>query len=359
MRRTKGTGSTRELEPGLWEISLPWQGKRKYKRVHGSQADAERALIALRAVLAPKQHAVDAGAPITWKFDLPMPSVTHTRAGTVSSWLNSWVTEHRGRDSTKERYRAAVERHIKPSLGHILLSELKPTHVRKFYSEMSRKGLAPLTVKQVVATLTAALNEAVDFEVIPKNPTKPVTKPAAPKVEINIPTRQEVEDVLKLCQEQTPDLFLALRTCVFTGARRGEVLGMRWENFEVSKRHMRIREALAIQGGKPVLQGTKTGDTRTIALDPSTVALLVAHRAEQDKQIADGMPNNYIVFTDAKGDFIHPRRLLRAIAAYSAQVGNPFTVHDLSTSTPAFCYRLASLWQQSRSGLGIRIKPPL
>lgn len=329
MTRAKGTGSSRELENGLWEISLPWQGKRKYKRVRGSQADAERALIALRAVLEPKQHAVDAGA-INWTFDLPEPKVTLVRAGSLSSWLNSWLANHRGRASTVARYRAAVERYIKPTLGDILLSELKPAHVDQFYSEISRKGLAPLTVKHIASTLASALNKAVAYDEIPKNPTKAVTKPAAPKVEINIPTRQDVEDVLRLCLERTPDLYPLLWTIIYTGARRGEAMGARWENVNLLTGRMRIKEALVIQGGKPALQGTKTDEARTIALDPATVSMLAAHREAQDKLIEAGqMVNRGIVFADSKGDFIHPRRLLRAVESYSSQVGSRFHVHDL------------------------------
>jgi integrase len=85
-----------------------------------------------------------------------------------------------------------------------------------------------------------------------------------------------------------------------TGARRGEVLALRWENVDLASGVLTIRHSVSQLGGTTTIKGTKTHQSRRIALDAETVALLTEHRAEvttRCAEIGDQLDEQRFVFS--------------------------------------------------------------
>ena len=314
-RRPKGTGSVRKVADGVYEISAVWEGRRRYRRVRGGIADAHRALAAF--VWATSPSTIEVAEQPAYK-------------GSLGEWLDTWIELHDGKESTTRAYRYAFT-HIRPSLGSKQIEDLKPLDIRRFHAELSKTGLAPRTQRLIAKVLNIALESAVQMEELRRNPAAGIPLPKVPKDEVQIPTQQQVEDVLDLFKEYRPVLYPLVKLIVYTGTRRGEAAGLRWENVDLVNGRIRIKEQLVEgKGGRVHLaDSTKSGEMRQIDLDPATVAMLEEHRAEQDRQIAAGMTNNGIVFTDKNGDFIKPRLLLDWVSKFSRQTGAQFKVHDL------------------------------
>jgi integrase len=123
--------------------------------------------------------------------------------------------------------------------------------------------------------------------------------------------------------------FLAL-----TGCRRGEALGLRWRDVDLTRRRAVIRHQIGKVGGQVVLtESTKGGSGRIIALDAGLVERLKAHRKAQDKSrglLGPGYKDQDLVFADEDGSAHYPEGVSRIFVAEARRLGLPrLRLHDL------------------------------
>ena len=195
------------------------------------------------------------------------------------------------RATTAASYRGAVAK-LQPLIGAIPLQQLTRQDVRGAYEALAttpgRGGRMPAvkTVHNVHLALVAALNAAVDDGLARTNAAHKAHK--APRddqrPEMKVWTNAQLRAFLSASEEdQLGPLF---RLLAMTGARRGEVLGTRWEDLDLDAGTYRVVQHLTrIRVEDQDVWGFRAPKTRagrrTIDIDPTTVAMLKAHRAGQ------------------------------------------------------------------------------
>ena len=208
---------------------------------------------------------------------------------TLSEWLDRWLEEYmagRIRSTTMDGYRRDLDNHVKPYIGEKPLLRLSAEDLRSLYQTLMESGnrnkgsehgtgLSPTTVRGVYNTLHHALKTAVEEGLLPVDPAASVTPPKVTHKAKTILNHEQLE-ILKSAVKRDEiwcDFFLTELT---TGLRRGELCGLKWEDFDEAAGTLKICRTIRAKKGGGVGEGaTKTyAGTRTILLPSSTDNLL-------------------------------------------------------------------------------------
>ena len=303
-------GHIRARGANAWELkydagSDPVTGKRitRFKTVRGAKRDAQREL---RAILT----AVDGCAYVD-------PSKL-----TVAEWLRQWLDEaqHSVARKTLERYREIVERHLVPALGAIALTKLQAIHIQHYYVEALASGrrdgtggLSARTVNHHDRVLNVAMKRARALRLIPTNPVEDVSRPRVEQHEMQVLEPAECAALLAAARDSR--IFPIIILTLGTGLRRGEVLGLRWSDVDLARKIVIVQQSLEQTRAGLAFKTPKTRKSRrTIALSPTLVEVLHAHRAKQAaERLALGMSRapDGLTFTRLDGDPIWPDALTK------------------------------------------------
>lgn len=208
---------------------------------------------------------------------------------TLGEFLDKWITIHsqRIKPTTADRYSHLLRAYIIPKLGRIGIQNLRPSHVQQFYTDLltnpGLKGepLSSRTVHFAGSILKKALKYAVDVDgLLSSNPASKVPLPSDNPPVITPWSLQELRDFLDVAKSHRLYFFFWLSA--FTGARRGELLALRWSDFDGS--YITITKSRTKAGNKIVeLATTKGGNNgqRRVKLDQATVEQFNAHRKRQ------------------------------------------------------------------------------
>jgi integrase len=233
---------------------------------------------------------------------------------TVGEYLDRWLPDCvKGtvRETTFERYEYAIRPHIKPVLGRVKLKSLTPAHVRAFYREKLDAGLAPATVHKMHVVLHKALDQAVADGLIPRNATDAVKSPRIDSEEINPLTADEANRFIEAaCGERLEALYVL---AIHTGLRQGELLGLKWEDLDLTGGTLRVQRTLTYAGGKHSLSEPKTKKSRrTVRLTSGAVAALRDHLERQlgeMERLGSLYQSGGLVFSAETGGIINPSNL--------------------------------------------------
>src|ERR687889_1320299 len=235
---------------------------------------------------------------------------------TVGEYLDSWLSDSvRGtvRPSTFERHEGIIRLHIKPSLGHVGLKKLAPVHVRGLHREKLDSGLAPATVRKIHSTLHKALSQAVSDGLIPRNAADVKAPRPAPEEMRPLSEGEACTflDVARASGDRFEPLYVLAIT---TGLRRGELLGLRWEDVDLERGTLRVGRSLVREGGRHKVGETKTRrGRRRVNLTPRTVNALKAHRKrqlEERMRLAETYKDRGLVFSTSVGTPVNPENLV-------------------------------------------------
>lgn len=218
-RRSRGTGTIFRDQRGYWTVSLPLP-PRDGKRQRSVRRFKERG-----AALA-HLHEFERSRSGT---DLAPASEHPAGAGitTVGEWFAYWLAEcvyPQLRPRTADGYRSAVITHIVPALGAgTPLVSIRAADIRRMQHAV-RDGRSPTTVRNVHTIAARAFDVAVREEEIARNPVRLVEQPRSARPDLDIPSTTEVRHLMTAFRHR-PD-GLKWMTCILTGARRGEVVGL-------------------------------------------------------------------------------------------------------------------------------------
>jgi integrase len=270
-------GSIRQRGGDSWQVRVslgrdPESGRYSYatKWVHGTKRDAQKAAAALTTEVERGSH-------------------RQTTRHTVGELLDRWMDhiEAQGRaPSTLTRYRSAISANIKPRLGDLPLAKVGPAELDGLYSRLARTGLSPLSIRKSHAILSAAFNQAVRWGWVDVNPVLRASPPSSRGREIHAPTQQELRRLLEECAEDHEDLGNLIFVAATTGARRGELCGLRWSDIDFAAATMTIARSISDAGSQVAVKDTKTHQARRIALDQATTSLLKTHRSRVEERAA-------------------------------------------------------------------------
>jgi integrase len=256
---------------------------------------------------------------------------------TVEEYLDRWLADSvRGtvRISTFERHEQIIRAHLVPTLARVKLKTLTPAHVRALHREKLDAGLAAATVRKIHSTLHKALSQAVSDGLIPRNAADVKAPRPAPK-EMRPLSEGEVRAFLEAASEAR-DRFEALyMLAITTGLRRGELLGLRWDDADLERGTLRVGRALVREGGRHVIGETKTKrGRRLVNLTPRTVAALKARRKRQLEErlrLSELYEDRGLIFASNVGTLINPENLVkRSFKPLLERAGLPeIRFHDL------------------------------
>jgi integrase len=213
-------------------------------------------------------------------------------------------------------YRHDIDHYIVPRIGRMRLQALRPAVVSKLYRELAEHGghdgrpLSATTVSHIHRTLRKALADAVDVEqLLATNPAARSKRPRSSQAEpIQVWTVEQLGSFLDTARSHRLSAFY--RLAAYSGARRGELLYLRWEAINLEAAEVTFGGSTAVVRGQRVEGTTKGGRSRTISLDRDTVAVLREHRRQQaEERLAAGSAwhdNGGLVFVSRWGEPLYP-----------------------------------------------------
>jgi integrase len=325
-------GHIRQRGKASWSIVLDLgrdaTGKRiqKWHSVKGTKKDAERELPKLL-------NSVHNG---TYVEPVRM---------TVAEYLDRWLKDYAHTNvaaKTYDRYEQIVRVHLKPDLGNYNLSKLQPLHIQSSYSkalESGRKdgkegGLSAQTVLHHHRILREALQQAVRWQLLARNPADAVEPPRPSRKEMSVIDETQTAQLLE--EISGTWIFVPCMLAIATGMRRGEILAVRWQDLDLEAGVIRARRSLQQAKGGLSFKDTKGKKGRAIKLPAFAVDLLRRHRVEQAKQRLQFGPaydDEDLVCARLHGTPISPNELTAAFAAVIRESDLPrVRFHDLRHS---------------------------
>ena len=269
-RRPSGDGMVRKRDDGRWEGRI----------VVGHKENGDSIF---RYVYAPTQK--ELSAKLRQNIDAYQGvDLTEDSSMTLGEWLDQWLNDIAGtiRPATLIRYRGTVENHIRPKLGNKIISQVTPKDIQRLYDKLAQSGnlhtgagLSGGTIYGIHGMLHEALQAAQQTHLIASNPTEQVTVPKFTYGSKQILTEEQLDVFMKVIAEDEIwyDFFYAELT---TGLRRGEICGLKWEDFDEVAGTLKVcRTVYRKEGGGLIAGDTKTyAGTRKIVLPASTVQVL-------------------------------------------------------------------------------------
>jgi integrase len=251
---------------------------------------------------------------------------------TVDQWLASWLDGVRPSLAPRsyDRYFAIVQDYLVPAFRGIRLDRLAPVHIRDAYAKWAYEGrrdgkpggLSASTRRYLHTIFRAALQDAVEMEAIARNPADVLTKklPKRERREITVLDHEQSRILL----EQAGPLFVPILLAQATGARRGEILGLRWKNIDLNRGAIAIVEALEQTKDRVRVKSPKGDKTRTVTLPADAIAELSRIKREQAEallRLGIRQTGETRVCTRADGSTLTPWILTRAYAPLLLEAG--------------------------------------
>jgi len=305
-------------------------------------------------------------------------SRTRTVGELVERWLE-WRQQVRPISPvTVANYRGAIDRYITPNLGRAKVHEVDAATLDTLYARVRatggkcrycwtriRRGEPPLpagarywprpgvdeavhkpdcargwpvsasAVREIHSVLSGAFKQAVVWGWTTHNPAKLATAPAAGRAEVAPPDAEGVARLLTEAMDQDPELGLFLRLAVVLGARRSELIALKWRDIDLAAGEVLIASGVVRVAGQPLIdKDTKTHAKRRVAVGAETVELLKAHRARQAAAaLAAGAtlpPEGYVFARSPDGSAaISPDGVSHRFQKLAAQLGVRCRLHDL------------------------------
>ncbi len=324
-------GSIIKRSKNSWTVVInlgrdPMTGKRRqlWRSVKGPKRDAETLLVQLL-------HQRDTG------IDVPPGKIT------LGQFLERWLEDYaRPNVSPKTllQYTDFVRRGLIPALGSISLAKLRPQHIQSYYSHAlqhgradGKGGLSAKTVLHIHRLLREALQHAVKWQVLARNPADAVEPPRPQRYNPPVLSPEEVRRLLTKAADKPCGAII--HTAVMTGLRRGELLGLRWRDVDLDAGLLHVVQSaqwLPGQGWSFRQPKTHHG-RRPVALAPATVEVLREHRRRQLEDrlaLGEAYRDHDLVFATPLGTPIDTSNLRRAWDRIVNAAGLPhLRFHDI------------------------------
>ncbi|GCE28149.1 site-specific integrase [Dictyobacter alpinus] len=330
-KRANGEGSVYKQRNGLWAASLTTEdGKRKYFYGKTRKEASDKLTKALN--------------------DRKDGALVATPKQTLEQFLRDWL-EHSQKQSVRERtferYEEIVRLHVIPVLGRHQLQKLSPQHLQAFYTKKLQEGLSPTTVTTIHNVLHKALDTAFKWGLVNKNVSKLVSPPRRERFEGHPLTLDQIQTLLEVAKGHSMEALLKL--ALATGMRRGELMGLKWQDIDFSSGVLQVRRVLTRIPSKLEGKGYKESEPKTrksrrsITVASFALDALKQHRKKQlaikMKAGASWQEHDY-VFCTSIGTNLNPSRdMLDPLKELLESAGLPdIRFHDLRHSTATLLF---------------------
>ena len=322
-KRANGDGSIRKRKDGRWEGRYvvghdPITGKMISRNVLGkTQAQVKEKL----------RTAIENSKRLDY---------TQTGKYTVGQWMDEWFEAYakvKVRPSSHQTYKGYIENHIKPNIGDIPIEKLTSLQLQKFYrrlltegriprieSEKQPKGLSAKTVRNINQVISSAMDMAVRHKLILTNPTEGCELPKVEHREMKTLPAEQLGAFLREAKES--GVYELYYLDLATGLRRGELLGLKWEDVDLQNGIIHVRRQVARVDGEVKELPLKTKNSyRNISISQDAVAMLTEMEAHRSSDY---------VFPSSTGGPISPDSVNNMLHRVLKRAGLPsIRFHDL------------------------------
>ena len=305
-RRANGEGNIRKRKDGRWEGRYtagvnPENGKQIFKNVLGkTQAEVKEKL---KKALADSQ-----------KLDLAKQGQY-----TVGTWMDAWfenVARIKVRPSSHQTYQGYIDNHIKPNIGNIPLEKLTTMELQKLYrklltsgrverieAEKQPKGLSAKTVRNINQVISSAMDLAVAQKIILENPTNACSLPRVEHKEMQTISAEQLQAFLE--EAKRSGVYEMYYIELSTGLRRGELLGLKWEDIDMKQGIIRVRRQISRIDSKIVEAPLKTKNSyRAVTISPQAVEVLKTQKAKTNDEYVFPSPNGGPISPDSVNNML-------------------------------------------------------
>jgi integrase len=228
-----------------------------------------------------------------------------TDNATVDELLDRFLAHRKSRLSptTIRAYVSVADTWIRPELGKVKLSRLTAMHLDGLYTNMTDAGKTPATVRRAHALMSSALVQGRKWRLVESNVAIDASPPPAAEVRLKVPTPDQVTAIIEAAEEIEPTMASLLFIAAVTGARRGELCGLRWTDLDEKAGTLTIARSVyeTREGAGWAVKDPKTRQVRRIALDKASLEVL-----RRERKNRDGLARKLGVVTLADG-FIFSR----------------------------------------------------
>lgn len=322
-KRANGDGSIRKRKDGRWEGRYvvghdPITGKMISRNVLGkTQSEVKEKL----------RTAIENSKRLDY---------TQTGKYTVGQWMDEWFEAYakvKVRPSSHQTYKGYIENHIKPNIGDIPIEKLTSLQLQKFYrllltegriprieSEKQPKGLSAKTVRNINQVISSAMDMAVRHKLILTNPTEGCELPKVEHREMKTLPAEQLGAFLREAKES--GVYELYYLDLATGLRRGELLGLKWEDIDLQNGIIHVRRQVARVDGEVKELPLKTKNSyRNISISQDAVAMLTEMEAHRSSDY---------VFPSSTGGPISPDSVNNMLHRVLKRAGLPsIRFHDL------------------------------
>lgn len=253
---------------------------------------------------------------------------------TVEQWMLTWLRDYK-KNSVKPKTYAAYESHIKnhivPDLGDCILSQLRNDMVQRFVNNLAEKGLKSMTIERVVGTLKTGLMQAVDNELLAKNPASRIKMPMKEERNARVLTIQEQELFIETAKEhRNGEIFILI---LGTGLRIGEALALTWSDIDFENQILSVNrtqiEYCIHNNGETTYHReysspkTKAGK-RTIPLIPNLIEMLLElkqQRMREKKQFKEAYQDTGLLFCNYYGVSLNYSSVVKKMKSICKKTG--------------------------------------
>lgn len=250
----------------------------------------------------------------------------------VTDFIRLWLTtivDVVCRPTTRELVRGHMEWYVLPHIGHVRLVDVSPMRIQTLYSilaERGRKngrgGLSPNTINTIHGYLSWAFNTAVQWGYLSENVVARA-KPPSSRRRKSAWTKGEAHKFLEAAQKSRYYPIYAL--AILTGMRRGELLGLKWEDVDWDNKRVHVRRAIVVVKGKRTEGEVKTESSqRKVALSEKALEILREHRRRQDhekEKLGGRFKDEGWVFCTWLGRPLHPENVSTMFRRMCQQAG--------------------------------------
>lgn len=260
------------------------------------------------------------------------------------------LKEQRGiKHSTIVRYKELSVR-IYPQIGHIKLRELRADHLNDLYTFLAKDGqnkrtgggLSAKTILEHHRLISTVLEQAEREGLVPFNVASRATLPKAEHKEVNYFQPEQVAAIRDALEQEPIKWKMLVHLLLITGARRGEVLGLKWDKVDFSNNRIYICNSVLYSADIGVYESTpKTEQSkRYVSLPQDTMDLLRRYRVWQNEEklrLGEYYQDRGFVFSQDNGNPMHPDSVTDWLKKFSKR-------HDLPHINPhAFRHTMASM----------------
>lgn len=272
-----------------------WRGFLDYKDEDGKRRKRSKALTATGKAEAKRELAA-------WRAEMENeaereaergPSVIASARMTVPNYVDRMVSRLEESNaieaSTVSGYRTSAK-YIREGFQKVTVGKLRPEQVQEWEAELTSRGLSSSTVGKAHRLLKQAMKEAVDLDVIAKNPVDAVKPPKRTKKRAGInalDTNGRAALLGKLDALDLSPVTVAARIALYTGLREGEICGLQWRDLDAKAGTLWVRRAIGSGKGGAYVKLAKTDQTRDVALPASLVSTLAEWRRVQRAKFAE------------------------------------------------------------------------